>query len=186
MFVFFTNVQDTFKYSSPLWSNRETYQEENGAALLDSEETKLPSYWSVPFTRVCINMRKLDSLNMESLVIDVASTSLYDILADGKYHGTKGGRDIWETILPGSRLPNGCFREGFNAHGKRDGSAGARIGVIVSSDQSDCTSADSFLGFGTEGGACASNRQISCGNDSGACKQDTDQPIPAFGYIFVH
>ena len=175
--------QDTFNYSSPLWTNKVVHAEENGLALFDTKETKLASYWNVPFTKICISMRKLNSSDVESLVIDETSTSLYDVIADGKYRATKGGRDIWESLLPGSQVQRGCFLEGFNAHGMQEGSAGARIGVIAS-DQSNCTSPDSFIGFGTEGGACATSGQISCGNESGTCNKDAD--IPAFGYIFVY
>ena len=128
-------------------------------------------------------MRKLDTLEVESLVIDEPSTSLYDIIADGKYRATKGGLEIWESLLPGSQVQRGCYREGFNAHGIQYGSAGARIGLIAD-NLSNCTSPDSFIGFGTGGGKCAGSRKISCGNESGACKKNTD--IPAFGYIFVH
>ena len=171
--------KDTFNYLSPLWTNKEVYAEENGLTLFDTKETKLATYWSVPFTRICISMRKLDSLNAESLVIDETSTSLYDIIADGKYRATKGGREIWESLLPGSQLQRGCFLEGFNAHGTQKGSAGARIGVIAS-DQSNCTSTHSLIGFGTEGGACATSGEISCG----AC--NTDKNIPTLGSIFVY
>lgn len=177
--------QGTFKYSSPLWANKEVYAEENGLALFDTKETKLASFWSVPFTKICINMRKLDSLEVESLVIDETSTSLYDLIADGQYRATKGGREIWESLIPGSQVQRGCFLEGFNAHGIQDGSAGARIGVIAS-DQSNCTSPDSFIGFGTEGGSCDSSRKISCGNESGTCNTDADKYTSAFGYIFVY
>jgi hypothetical protein len=164
-----------------LWTNKQVFAEENGLTLFDSKETKLGSYWSVPFTRICISMRKLDSLKGESLVIDETSTSLYDIIADGKYRATKGGLEIWESLLPGSQLQRGCFVEGFNAHGTQTGSAGARIGVIAS-DQSNCESSDSFIGFGTEGGACATSTEIS----SGTCTTDKDKNIPSFGYIFVY
>ena len=175
--------QDTFKYSSPLWSNKDVYAAENGLTLFDTKETKLASYWSVPFTTICINMRKLDTLKAESLVIDEPSTSLYDLIADGKYRATKGGLEIWESLLPGSHVQRGCYREGFNAHGTENGSAGARIGLIAGG-QSNCTSPDSYIGFGTGGGKCADSKKVSCGNESGAC--DKNSEIPAFGYIFVH
>ena len=128
-------------------------------------------------------MRKLDSLEVESLVIDETSSSLYDLIADGSYRATKGGREIWESLLPGSQVERGCFLEGFNAHGTKEGSAGARIG-IVASDQQNCTSPNSFIGFGTAGGECSDIREISCGSESGACH--TDEYVPAFGYIFVY
>lgn len=174
----------TFQYSSPLWSNKETYNQDGGSTFYDSKETKLATYWSTPVSKVCVGMRTDDSWNMESLIIKRTSTSLYDFLADGNYRPTKGGREVWKSILPGSTLRKGCLREGFNVHGQKPDSAGSRIGVIAD-DKADCSSPDSFIGFGTGGGTCGSERVTSCGNEPG-CKTNGNKSIPAFGYIFVY
>ena len=36
--------QQTFNYSSTLWSNKETFNLDGGKTGFDSQETKLPSY----------------------------------------------------------------------------------------------------------------------------------------------
>jgi hypothetical protein len=38
-------LQNDFKYSSPFWSNKETYAVEDGLEGLNEKQTKLASYW---------------------------------------------------------------------------------------------------------------------------------------------
>lgn len=128
---------------------------------------------------------RTSSWSTRTLVIDEPSQSLYDLIADGNYRPTKGGRDIWKSILPGSSLQKGCLQEGFNAHGNQLNSAGSRIGAIAD-DQPNCLSPDSFIGFGTTGGTCGVNKNTSCGNEAGCNADNGDKHIQAFGYVFVH
>ena len=47
--------QQTFTYVSALWSNKETFQPNN--LDLDEKETKLASYWTLPFTELRLGMK---------------------------------------------------------------------------------------------------------------------------------
>lgn len=58
------------------------------------------------------------------IVIDKQASSLYSLIADGKYRNTSLGRATWKTLIGnGASLQNNCNREGFNS---RDG-GGRRI-----------------------------------------------------------
>ena len=48
----------TFFYDSKLWSNKTEYNLPRGETRLDDDETKLPTYWNTPFTKICLGMRE--------------------------------------------------------------------------------------------------------------------------------
>ena len=178
------SAQNTFRYSSPLWSNKEVYNQDDGGSIYDSRETKLSTYWNTAFSKVCLRMRLMNSWDTKTLVIDQPSQSLYDLIADDHYRPTEGGRKIWGSLLLGSSLEKGCLREGFNAHGDKPDSAGTRIGAIAG-DQHDCSSPDSFIGFGARGGICREIGDTSCGSEDGCNSANGGKHVHAFGYIFV-
>ena len=88
---------------------------------------------------------------MNFIVINKQASSLYSLIADGKYRATSIGRKTWKTLIgsQASLQPN-CNKEGSNAVGSNKGRAKARIG-IVSNQENDCASCDSRIGFGTGG-----------------------------------
>ena len=47
--------QQTFSYDNAIWSNKQTFQSKN--LELDNKETKLASYWTLPFTEVRLGMK---------------------------------------------------------------------------------------------------------------------------------
>ena len=113
------------------------------------------------------------------LVINKQASSLYALVADGKYRATSLGRSTWKTLI-GSResLQTNCNKEGFNTAGSSKGKSKARIGILGNNEK-DCTSTDSRIGFGTGGYSDDTNTCGNNGHDNGKTK------IKAMGYILV-
>ena len=172
--------QQTFKYSSSLWSNKETFNLDGGKTGFDSQETKLPSYWNTSFSKICLGMKINNQTNF--IVINKQANSLYSLIADGQYRSTSLGRDTWKSLIGSeASLQYNCNKEGFNAAGSDASGSKARIG-ITSNDQDKCTSCDSRIGFGTGGKPDNSN---SCGNEASHNSDNGDKHIKTMGYILV-
>ena len=168
-------LQSTFSYNASYWSNNETYNLAGGATGLDNQETKLPSYWATPFTKLCLGM-KVGAVTRFILVHRQAS-SLYSLIADGQHRSTSLGRNQWKSLIAGSSLQMKCGLEGFNVHDSKRSSE-VRIGIIGNNEH-DCHSSDSFLGFG-------SNRNnLVCGNFASYFADIGDKKIAASCYVFV-
>ena len=176
IFVF----QKTFHYNSKFWSDRNAYNLLGGKTGFDLQETKLPSYWNIPFTKICLGMKI--GKQIKFIVINKQANSLHSLIADGKYRATSLGRNKWKTLIGAASLQTNCNREGFNAVCSR-GYPTARIGFLGNNEK-DCKTCDSRLGFGTGRGGADSN---TCGNDvsttSGA--DNGVKHIKAMGYILV-
>ena len=174
--------QQTFKYSSSLWSNKETFNLDGGKTGFDSQETKLPSYWNTSFSKICLGM-KIGQQPVKFIVINKQANSLYSLIADGHYNATSLGRDTWKSLIGSdASLQYNCNREGFNALGDyiNSGHSLARI-CIIGNDQDDCTTCDSKIGFGTGGWPDNSN----CGNEASYYSDNGDKHIKRMGYILV-
>ena len=178
--IFSTLSQTTFHYNSGYWSNKNEYNLPGGKTGFDSQETKLPSYWNTPFSKICLGMKIGQQINF--IVINKQANSLYSLIADGKYHSTSLGRSTWKTLIgSNASLQLYCNKEGFNAVGARKDMSKARIGLI-GNEQNDCSSCDSRIGFGT-GGYPNKN---TCGNEASIWSPDNGvQHIKALGYILV-
>ncbi|KAK3739923.1 hypothetical protein QZH41_004934 [Actinostola sp. cb2023] len=46
-----------FGYSSSLWSNKESYNLTAGQTGFDNYQTKMPSYWAMPFQKLCVGLK---------------------------------------------------------------------------------------------------------------------------------
>jgi hypothetical protein len=156
---------------------------------LDHAETKLATFWSTPFTQLCVGMRVNNSLRF--IPISYKANSLYDILADGKFRATNIPRNTWKSLYDDSSLQIYCGRQGFNVAADDKYHARVRIGII-GNNENDCLSADSFIGFGAIDASqrrYCSRRNIvnSCGNSAfSSCNADNgDKEVQAMGYIFV-
>jgi len=174
----------TFSYHADLWSNKTAYSQASGKTGLDLEETKMPSYWSNPFNKICLGMRVGGETKWVS--IDKQAISLYSLLADNRYKGTNIGRDKWKSLLSESSLQPNCNMEGFNVMSPTGTSDAAitRIGII-SNNEGDCTSCNSRIGFGSAGSRWQDGRN-SCGNEAAAYKSDNgEKHIEANCYILV-
>ena len=169
----------TFHYDSSYWSNKVAYNTAGGGTGFDETETKLPTYWSTPFTKICLGM-KVNGQN-RFIVINKQANSLHSLIADGQYSATTLGRDTWKKLLgPQASLQLNCNQEGFNAK-RPDNGPKARIGIL-SNEQDDCHSCDSRIGFGTGGAHDDSN---TCGNEAEYSPDNGDRHIKAMGYILI-
>ena len=175
----FTINQGTFHYDSEYWINKIPYNLSLGETGFDSQETKLPAYWNTPFSKICLGMKIGQQINF--IVINKQASSLYSLIADGKYRNTTLGRDKWKRLI-GSQasLQRNCNKEGFNAVVHQAASK-ARIGIIAN-EQTDCNTCDSRIGFGTGGDTDDSN---TCGNEATYSPDNEDKHIKAMGYILV-
>ena len=119
------------------------------------------------------------------IAFNKTASSLYSLIADGKYRSTSLGRDTWKALI-GSQasLQTNCNREGFNVvtdHGDNNWPK-VRIG-IVANNENDCYTCDSRIGFGTGG---YPDNATSCGNDAnGEYTAEGAANITAMGYILV-
>lgn len=178
-----TDTQRTFHYDSNLWINKDTLNLEGGKSGFDLQETKLPTYWNTPFTKICLGM-KIDG-HIRYVAIARQAKSLYSLIADGEYRATSLGRDTWKWLI-GSKVslqPN-CNKEGFNVKQTSENRGNliwpkARIGIL-GNGQNSCATCDSRIGFGSGGHGDDNN---TCGNE--AARNNGDTHIKAMGYILV-
>ncbi|KAL9953274.1 hypothetical protein ACROYT_G040668 [Oculina patagonica] len=173
--------EQTFIYDSSYWTDKNTYGVPEGATGLDQEETKLPTYWNTPFTKICLGM-KIPGEDTRFLVLDKEAVSLHALISDGKYRPTSLGRNTWKTLI-GSQasLQLNCNREGFNVQSDNTDFSKARIGYM-SNQENECNTGDSRIGFGTGG---HQDRFNSCGNEATHSPDNGDKHIKAMGYILV-
>ena len=171
--------QPTFLYDSTYWTDKQSFNDPGGLTGLDHEETKLPTYWSTPFTKICLGMKVGGETRF--LLLNQTASSLHSMIADGVYRKTSLGRNSWKSLVPGASLQVNCNIEGFNTRGSAGGYSRARIG-FVGNNENDCNWPDSRVGFGTEGYPDDSN---SCGNVAKHEADNGDKWTKAMGYIFV-
>ena len=116
------------------------------------------------------------------IVINKSASSLYSLIADGKYHATSLGRNTWKSLV-GSQasLQSNCNKEGFNAVGKDYPHSRARSGIL-DNNENECSNCDSRVGFGTGGHHDDSN---TCGNEATYSPDNGHKHIKAMGYILV-
>ncbi|XP_031569242.1 uncharacterized protein LOC116303776 [Actinia tenebrosa] len=177
--------EDTFAYHSSYWSNKVAYNVSAGKTGFDNYETKLPTYWTVPFKELCVGFRVGESTKFTT--IPYQATSLYDVVADGIERRFTIGRKAWKSLIPGASLQRDCELEGFNLKAPRGRML--RLGIIADhiDSSSPCTGGpDSFLGFAMEKFPAASFQHGNmCHHKSRHCDTNTLEYIPAFGYILV-
>lgn len=170
----------TFSYNSGYWRNKNTFNPHGATSGLGRQETKLETYWTYPFTKLCLGM---STSGTRWLTVHYRATSLYDVIAPGGYRGFHVGRHAWKNWVPGSSLQRHCNREGFNVMGHHIHSR-ARIGII-GNQENECTHPDSRIGLGTAGRACGENDGNSAGNEARCSSDNGNRSIFGFGYIFA-
>ena len=115
------------------------------------------------------------------------ASSLYDLIADGKYRLTHAGRSKWKQLIHGSSLQPQCNREGFNVYTSSK-HVRVRLGILAN-QENNCGSPDSFIGLGGEGVFRYCGTRIASLNTAGniaMCKSDNgDKNAKAMGYILV-
>ena len=114
--------------------------------------------------------------------ITESASSLYSLIADGKYRNTSLGRDKWKSLIGSeASLQHNCNKEGFNAVSGNPLPSKARIGIL-GNNEDDCSTCDSRIGFGT-GGKHDNNN--TCGNEASAGGDNGNKHIKVMGYILV-
>lgn len=174
-------TQSTFRYNSDLWSNNETFNLEGGKTGFDLHETKLPTYWGTPFSKICLGMKIGHQINFT--VINKQASSLHSLIADGNHRNTSLGRETWKELI-GSQafLQPNCNKEGFNVVTENNNTKWPKVRIgILSNNEDNCFSCDSRIGFGAESSMDVRNN--SCGNEASISYGDTH--IKTMGYILV-
>ena len=156
---------------------------------MDDQETKLPTYWSTSFKELCVGVKVGNDVKFVS--INYPASSLYDLIADGKYRATSLGREKWKSLISGSSLQRNCNKERFNVVGNSNiYYPKMRIGVL-GNQENDCYTPDSYIGFGgpaakyRRGHCRVTNVTTTCGNSATCSPDNGNKEIKAMGYIFV-
>ena len=159
-----------------MWTNKESYAVEDGLEGPTDKESKLASYWSTPFNKICLGMTV--NGNRKWMKLDYEASSLYSLIADGQYHRTTAGRATWLSLIAGSSLQANCTYEGFNINLRAVSypiHTYLRLGLVGNNDN-DCETPDSWIGFGAEHVyQRVKEKHHACGNSD----------LRAFGYILV-
>ncbi|CAB3994196.1 Hypothetical predicted protein [Paramuricea clavata] len=136
---------------SSYWTSRSTYGDNaywrNGG--LDNRQYKGSTYWQTSFKEICVGMKYGGRLRAFSF--SYPASSLYSLIADGKYRQTHVGRAQWKSLIHGSSLQRNCIREGFNIYVNSQRHTRVRMGVMAN-QENDCNTPDSFVGLGGGGG----------------------------------
>ena len=172
--------QNTFRYKSEYWKDTKEYNLPGGETGFDTQETKLPTYWKTPFSKICLGMKISQENNF--IVINKQATSLFSLIADGQYRPTTLGPSKWKALIGSqANLQPNCNKEGFNAWCTDRVAFKSRIGIF-GNDEQDCVTCKSRIGFGT-GWPSTAQFAYSCGNNyvqNGAVRN-----VQAIGYILV-
>ena len=169
----------TFHHDSYYWSNKVAYNSAGGETGFDEIETKLPTYWSTPFNKICLGMKV--NWQKRFIVLNIHASSLHSLIADGQTRNTNLGRHTWKRLIgPQASLQRNCNQEGFNTK-SGDNRVRARIGIL-GNEQNECYSPDSRIGFGTGGDPGNSN---TCGNEASHSPDNGNRHIQAMGYILL-
>jgi hypothetical protein len=105
--------------------------------------------------------------NFRAFSLRFPASSLYDLIADGKYRQTNVSREQWKGLINGSSLQNHCNRQGFNVQGDTKYPEHYKVIVkvrlgIIANQENECNTPDSFVGLGAGGGLNYPERF--CGN----------------------
>ena len=127
-YYYYFFLHNPFHHDSPLWSSRETFNLAGLETGFDTQETKLPTYWNTPFSKICLGM-KIDQ-QIKFAVINQTANTLYILIADGQYRAILLGRNTWKKLI-GSQasLQYLCNKEGLNAVSGHKSYSKARIGT---------------------------------------------------------
>jgi hypothetical protein len=136
--------------------------------------------------------------NFRAFSFRYPASSLYDLIADGKYRQTDVSREQWKSLINGSSLQEIWNRQGFNVRcdikiPNHRVSVKVRLGIIAN-QENDGISPDSFVGLGAEGGLnyadiwCSSDSHTSANAAGNLAQCDADngnKNARAMAYILV-
>jgi hypothetical protein len=134
---------------------------------------------------------------LRAISFPYTASSLYDLIADGNHRQIHVGRSHWKSLISGSSLQRHCNREGFNVRSistlsKYRVTVKVRLGIIAN-QQIPCSSPDSYLGLGAEGGMNYPSRWCqqpdksvnSAGNLAQCSPDNGNKNTKAMAYILV-
>ncbi len=180
-------AKTTFAYDAALWTNDAVLTPTS--TDLSETEAKFRSFSEVPVKQ--LRVRMVDG-SPRSLVVDAPATSLKALFSGG-FVGTALGRTKWLSLVVDGSLQPFCDAEGINL----DYTAtltGPKIRLrigIVGNQENDCSSPDSFVGFGAklaEVFYCFGDVDpgVTVGNvGTTKCGAATTRITKAFGFVFV-
>jgi hypothetical protein len=163
----------TFVHDSPLWQDTNTLHPESPD--LDDNEAKLEGYSTMPFVYVRVGM--VENQATHWLILPQEAVSMSRLMSSG-FHATTVGRAAWERLPARGSLQFNCNREGFNVQTTE---ANVRIG-IVANNQTDCSSCNSWIGFGATGNTTG---ELACGNVAANVTDNGTRNDALFGYVMV-
>ena len=171
-------LQSAFRYDSSYWTSTRSYNDysyyRDGG--LDNRQFKGSTYWRTSFKEICVGMKY--NGNLRAFSFWYPASSLYSLIADGRYRPTRLGRYKWKSLISGSSLQRYCNREGFNAYHEY---ARVRLGLIAN-QENDCNSPDSFIGLGTHR---INHGRNAAGNFAMHSSDNGDKDLKVMGYILV-
>ena len=157
----------------------------SGKSGFDHNETKMSSFWSTPFTKLCLGMQAAGQ-ETNWITVSYNASSLHSLLSTNTHHATNVGRGRWKSLLTDSSLQMNCNMEGFNVKPSDGGNNAAvtRIGILGNNGK-NCRSCDSRIGFGSKGSSFGQHDDNSCGNESGKRAGKGKKHIKANCFILV-
>ncbi|XP_044173439.1 uncharacterized protein LOC114973131 [Acropora millepora] len=179
-------AKTTFSYNSDLWTNKVPLNQSSGKSGFDHDETKMPSFWSTPFTKLCLGMQAAGQ-ETNWITVSYQASSLHSLMSTNSHLATNVGRDRWKSLLADSSLQRNCNMEGFNVKpsSRQNHHAVTRIGIL-GNNQDECRSCNSRIGFGSEGSSHGQQDDNSCGNESAERGNDNgEKRIKANCFIFL-
>ena len=150
------------------------FNQSSGKSGLDHDETKMPSFWSTPFTKLCLGMQARGQ-ETNWITVSYNASSLHSLMSTNTHYATSVGRGGWKSLLADSSLQMRCNMEGFNVkpfHGQNE-AAVTRIGLLGNNNHG-CGSCDSRIGFRSKGSSSGQYDDNSCGNELESPTKDTD------------
>ena len=171
-------LQNTFRYDSSYWTSKSTFQDHwyGRDGGFDNRQYKGSTYWRTSFKEICVAMKY--NGNLRAFSFSDPASSLYDLIADGRYRPTHLGRSKWKSLISGSSLQRNCNREGFNLYNSY---TRVRLGIF-SNEQNHCNSPDSFIGLGAYNWV---HRHNAAGNAAAHSTDNGDKNLKVMGYILV-
>ncbi|XP_044171324.1 uncharacterized protein LOC114973112 isoform X2 [Acropora millepora] len=168
-------AKTTFSYNSELWTNKMPFNQSSGKSGFDHDETKMPSFWSTPFTKLCLGMQAAGQ-EANWMTVSYNASSLHSLMSTNRHHATNVSRGRWKSLLADSSLQKNCNMEGFNVKHPNEklDAAVTRIGILGNNEDS-CRSCNSRIGFGSKGSSLGQYDDNSCGNES--AKKGSDNGI---------
>ncbi len=164
----------TFAYGAALWTDTNTLAA--ASTDLSQTEAKFASALTTPFTEMKAAM--IDGAQTRTITFSTGTKgSLRAALtgAAATASNTSAGPAAWKSLVASPQLQPNCNREGLNV-----AAAGWSVRVgIISNEQNDCNTPDSFIGFGSNQAAVPTGSLCSFNCTGAACTTKT------FGYLYV-